>query len=96
MKPPSTVVWSKSILRRDVAAYYVRAQQLGQDASAINAAMTRIDRLLERNPLGEGESREDDECVLVVEPLSITFEVHEDEKVVVVIRAHDAPPRHGQ
>ncbi len=67
----------------------------GEDVSAITAAMTEIDRLLAADPEGSGESRADFERVLIVSPLTITFEVHGEERIVYVLRARYSPHRRG-
>jgi hypothetical protein len=65
----------------------------GEDMGPITRAMAEIDRLLAREPQTQGESREAFERVLIVPPLTVTFEVHEDEHVVLVLRLRYSPQR---
>jgi hypothetical protein len=53
----------------------------------ISVAANEIDRLLERDPLNVGESREGAFRVLFVKPLGVTYEVRPDARQVIVARA---------
>ncbi|MGH7127176.1 MAG: hypothetical protein ACREJB_07500 [Planctomycetaceae bacterium] len=57
--------------------------------------MNEIDRLLGGRPETQGESRGDFERILIVPPLVVTFEIHEEERIVVVLRARYSPRRSG-
>jgi hypothetical protein len=52
--------------------------------------MAQIDAVLEQNPTTVGESREEGVRVFIVNPLTVYFEVHEDERTVIVtaVRYH--------
>lgn len=77
------VIWQYQVLHQ-VAASFVYARQVGRDAGAITRAMAQIDTALERNPAQAGESRDEGARVLIINPLTVFFEVHEDEQTVIV------------
>ncbi len=93
MSPRFTVVWKHRVVERQVADFVVRALEQGKDVNAISQAMAEIDKALVQDPMTQGESRGDYERVLIVPPLSVTFEVHEEERIVYVLSARYAPPR---
>lgn len=86
-----TVIWLHRVLAR-LAANYLAARRQGQGA-AITRAMARIDQLLEHDPSQQGESRTGSTRVLVERPLTVNFEIHEDERIVVITGVRYAPPR---
>jgi hypothetical protein len=67
------------------------AKERGEDYSAITAAMAAIDGLLSEYPQDQGESRPNLERILIVWPLSVIFEVHEEENLVFVLSVHCLP-----
>ena len=87
-----TVIWRRALLPR-LAEFYVNALERGQDAAAVTRAVAEIDQRLGGRPETQGESRGEFERVLIVWPLSVSFEVHEDERVVYVLRVRYAPGR---
>lgn len=86
------VIWRR-LLGDRIAAAFAEAWEEGRDAEAITRAIAEIDRRLSRDPANEGESRADYERILVVAPVSVVFEVHEDERVVLVLRFRYVRPR---
>ncbi len=50
----------------------------GGDPTVLDRAADRINDLLARTPESVGESRFDNERVLIVEPLTVTYEVFSD------------------
>jgi hypothetical protein len=88
-------VWGRSVIERHVATFVVQAMERGHDVTAITDAMNEIDRILGADPAVAGESRDDLERVLIVSPLSVDFEVHDEEQLVYVLRARYAPRRLG-
>jgi hypothetical protein len=86
-----TVIRLHHLLER-LAANYLTARRQGQGA-AITRAMARIDQVLQRNPSQQGESRPGTARVLVETPLTVDFEIHEDERIVIITRARYAPRR---
>lgn len=86
-----TVIWKRSVIEKDLASYVVEAMEKPGDVGAITRAMTEIDRLLGQRPETEGESRANFERVLIVPPLTVTYEVHEDEHIVYVLRSRYSP-----
>jgi hypothetical protein len=79
-----TVLWPNR-QQRQLTAICVRARQQGHDTAAITAAVNELDTLLGHNPATRGESRAASERVLFALPLSVHFEVHEDEQVVLIL-----------
>lgn len=93
MSPRFRVIWKHSVIERTLAAIVVRAMERGEPVAAITAAMAEIDQRLERDPDNEGESRGEHERVLIVSPLTVTFEVHSEEQIVFVLTARYRPRR---
>jgi plasmid stabilization system protein ParE len=56
------------------------------DRNAVAAAADRIDTLLERDPLGQGESRIDPFRIMFEPPLVVDYEVREPKRQVLVLR----------
>jgi hypothetical protein len=82
MTSPYRVIWRRRLIERDLANFVVSAIQGGGTSAPITAAMNEIDRLLTANPQGRGESRDPFERVLIVPPLAVYYEIHEDERIV--------------
>jgi plasmid stabilization system protein ParE len=61
--------------------------------NAITAAVDSIDRALRDEPGTQGESREDDERVLFVSPLTVDFRVSEDDRRVEVLSVRQVRQR---
>jgi hypothetical protein len=74
-----TVVWQLNA-RNDLAELWNN----GPDRTAIRNAADRIDWLLMRNPLGQGEAREGNTRILVEAPLAVYFTVSEPDCMVSV------------
>jgi hypothetical protein len=55
--------------------------------AAITTAVNQIDIELRDNPGVKGESRTEDERILVIAPLGIVFRIEHQEPTVVVLRA---------
>ena len=85
------VIWKRSIIDIAFPAFLAKAEQRGDDVNAIARAMSEIDQLLAFEPEEQGESRENYERVLIVSPLSVTFEVFEEESIVVILGARYSP-----
>jgi len=79
-----TIIWVNRALAM-LARIYLRAQESGKETEELIEAMARIERTLARDPLKQGESREQDERWLSEDPLNIDFEVHEEERTVIVL-----------
>jgi hypothetical protein len=69
------------------------AYEMGQDADAISLSVSEIAHRLALNPSAEGESRSGNERVLIVEPLSVIYEVFEAVEAVFVYNATVYPRR---
>ena len=80
------VVWLRIALN-PVARAYTDLREAGGDAESVTRAMARVDDLLERDPYGCGESRAFGERILIEAPLTVRYEVHDSEQVVVVWKA---------
>jgi hypothetical protein len=87
-----TVIWRRALVNL-LAAFYVDARQKGLDPTAITRAVAEIDARLKHDPLDAGESRIDQERVLVVLPLIVDYDVFEDEHVVLVEAVRYILPR---
>jgi hypothetical protein len=93
MNPRFTVIWKRSLIETDLAGFVVRAKERGEDVGAITKAMVLIDRFLASDPEAVGESRADFERVLIVAPLTVTYEVHEEKQIVYVLSVRYVPRR---
>jgi hypothetical protein len=87
------VIWRRELSDRRLADIVVRTMERGDDVNAITEAVSTIDRLLATRPESCGESRSEYERVVIIEPLTATYEVHEEEKIVFVIDLHYHRPR---
>jgi plasmid stabilization system protein ParE len=74
----------------NLAASMLYARRVGRDPYAITRAMAQIDADMERDPATLGESRSGNRRVYIVNPVTVFFEVHEEERVVAVtaVRYH--------
>jgi len=90
-----TVVWKTSVIEQTLASIVADAIEQGQDVAPIRQAMSQIDRLLASRPQFVGESRGPYERILIVPPLVVTYEIHEEERVVYVLTVHRPPTRPG-
>ena len=88
-----TVIWQHKIVDA-VAAIYLQAREAGRNTDAITQAVARIDSSLLENPASRGESRNRYERILIMSPLSVHFEVYEDERIVLVTSVRYHLPRH--
>ena len=75
------VVWRRSA-RNDLATLWLDSSIRAD----ITAAAHRIDFQLSRNPLGVGESREEDRRILIEAPLAVIFKVKPADRKVIVLR----------
>jgi len=84
-----TVIWLDGPLE-DLARDYVPlwGTPAGQ---AVTRAMARIDTLLQADPRVAGESRVGHRRILTESPVTIDFEVYEDQATVVVTGARYTP-----
>ena len=85
------VIWRRHLIERNLAEFVASAIEQGEDITPRTAAMNSIDQLLATDPQSRGESRADFERILIVPPLTVTFEVHEDERIVIVLTLHYQP-----
>jgi plasmid stabilization system protein ParE len=74
------VLWKRSA-RGQLADIWVNAS----NRNAITAAVDSIDRALRSDPDEQGESREDQERVVVVPPLVVDFRVIEEDRRVEIL-----------
>jgi hypothetical protein len=70
-----------------LAAIWIEAA----DRRAVTAAADVIDRLLRTDASSAGESRSGKTRALVVPPLGVHFEVHEEDCLVYVLTVHYSP-----
>lgn len=74
-----TVMWRPSA-ERCLAEIWTNAE----DRQAITEAANDIDALLRTDPMGVGESRVVNIRILTVSPLTIYYDVHEEDRLVAV------------
>ena len=74
-----TVTWKPSA-QHDLAEIWLRSL----NRRAITLAAAEIERLLLRDPLGVGESRDKDERLLIIFPLAVRYKVFPDDLLVSV------------
>lgn len=86
------VIWRRAVLD-DLARIYTAVFEARGDTAAVTAAVDRFDRLLLKTPGELGESRDRYERVFVISPLTFTFEVFDDEQMVVVLDLVYRPSR---
>ncbi|MBX9583341.1 MAG: hypothetical protein K2X87_23820 [Gemmataceae bacterium] len=86
------IIWLRAALTpvEEVRQSLVAA---GEDVVPLAQAVARIDQLLAQNPLGQGESREPGERVLVEDPLTVWYEVDEAQQIVAVTTSVYRPGR---
>lgn len=86
------VVWRKKARQRlDVLAFL--AHERGDFADRIPRAIEEIELRLALDPSAEGESRRDNERVLIVDPLSVLYEVFEGKSAVLIYNVTVYPRR---
>ncbi len=76
--------WPKSVDRKLLDATAKADPPL---ATAILAAISNVESLLQNEPEFVGESRDADERLLIVEPLSVVYEIDHRRRIVHVLRA---------
>ena len=76
------VVWLQTALD-ELAATWLRADSTLRQA--ITSATHAVDHLLQLEPHDQGESRANDQRILFQPPLGVTFEVHQEAGVVLVL-----------
>jgi hypothetical protein len=86
------VIWRKRVADGLEQLTFL-AFELGQDAVAISRSVAEIELRLSDNPVAEGESRDGPERVLIVHPLSATFEVFEATQLVLIYEVVVYPRR---
>jgi plasmid stabilization system protein ParE len=74
-----TVIW-----KPDAEATLTTIWNNAEDRSAVASAANEIDLLLGRQPGAVGESRQDDRRILTVSPLTVYFDVSDDDLKVEV------------
>jgi hypothetical protein len=77
-----TVVWTNRA-EQELAAVWMNAS----GPAAITAAANRIDFLLQRDPLGHGESRAGPNRILFEGPLGVLYQADESTRFVLVLSA---------
>ena len=82
-----TVIW-KATAETQLAELWMTAA----DRKVIRAAADEIEAALRTDPVSFGESRDAETRVAVVAPLVVHFEVHEDDRRVIVLTLHAIPP----
>lgn len=80
------VVWRRRLdnALHDAAFY---GYENGRDVVALRRAVTDIELALSDNPNEQGESREGTERVIIINPLSVRYEVFESQSLVLIYEA---------
>lgn len=77
------VVWRMRV-RRKIDAFAFILGETERDPEFLLRAAEEIETRLSFDPHAEGESRGEAERVLIVHPLSVRYEVFEDQQVVLI------------
>ncbi len=88
MSKKFTVIWRRSLVEVEIAELVVSLMEKGKALDAVTKAMSTIDQLLSGSPELRGESRGDLERVLIVPPLTVIYEIHDDENIVYILSAY--------
>ena len=83
-----TVTWKPSA-SDDLLESWLSASSA--DRAAITAATNTIDSLLRVSPNSIGESRTESVRMVFLDPLSVTYEVRPQDRIVVVLAVHVPP-----
>ena len=87
-RPAFRVVWPHSVRAVWVGERLLELAANGESGQRIFDAIDRITSFLSIDPEGEGESRPDATRIYHDSPLTVTYEVHPEEGVVIVVNAH--------
>ena len=71
-------------LAENLQVVFFLGHEHGRDVEPLREALGEIMRRLATDPGDEGESRDDNERVLIVGPLSVVFEVIEVQRIVLI------------
>lgn len=77
-----TVIWLDGALA-ELARHYLSGRA-GVDPGGITRAMAEVDRTLDADPARAGESRAGNRRILIVSPLTVYYEVYQDQQTAVV------------
>jgi hypothetical protein len=86
-----SVIWLDSV-EADILRLYLVARAAGY-AEEYTQATARIENLLNAAPMQAGESRAGHQRLLIDFPLTVEFEVYEEQRTVIVTRVRYTPPR---
>jgi hypothetical protein len=86
-----TVIWLEAA-EDLLATAYLEAVEWSR-AEAFTRAIIRAEERLRTTPSTAGESRDRRQRFLVERPAAVTYEMHADERIVVVLRVSYLPPR---
>jgi hypothetical protein len=86
------VIWRNRIQNQLHTATFIILER-GGDTEPLSHAVREIDRQLKSDPMRVGESREGNERLLIIHPLSVLFEVFEEEQIVLIYEAILYPRR---
>lgn len=80
-----------------LSQFYFLALENDAEAVELERATDEINRALAKDPHAVGESRDDSERVLIVDPLTVRYEVFDATRVVIIYRMvyHRFPNRPG-
>ena len=79
------VVWRRRSLLYLRMVQFLTMERSGDEDTVLNAA-DELNRQLADDPSGVGESRDGNERVLIVNPLTVLYEVFPEQSVVMIYR----------
>ena len=85
------VIWLDAA-EADLLGQYLIARAAGY-AEEYTQATARIEHLLNTAPMEAGESRAGHQRLLIEFPLTVEFEVYEEQRTVIVTHVRYTPPR---
>jgi hypothetical protein len=86
------ITWKPKAIS-ELAQAYLDARTAGRDTSALRQAVAEVDHLLANDPTSVGESRDGDNRVVIVTPLTVTYVVSAAVKAVSVTHVRYHRPR---
>jgi hypothetical protein len=93
--PAYRIVWLHAVRSVWLGHLLLDLSARRESSEPLFQAVDRVNAKLARNPDRKGESRGEENRVLHVPPLTVTYEVHRDEQLVIVVKAHYAPRTGG-
>lgn len=87
----TTLIWLDAA-EAEFLRSYLAARAAGH-ATLFTRVAAQIERRLETDPSGAGESRAGHQRIMFESPLTLEYEVHAEQRVVIITRVRYTPPR---